>query len=913
MKRLFNFVALTAMMLMVSVNVLAQPANLYTAQKINGNTATGNRSVAPTRTDGSKYYFDIDASTSDTEIWFVFCVDGWGDKYLHAYNNGDAPGTTYNIASDWGQSASVPSSWFRLTTTGYSKITICIDLTYNSSIGGYNFTTTYSHAGGDAGEGEYYFVSPELTGGQLLESYKFSCSRQRNGGSVLAERPTFNLPDFYMDANHANVSEITYYIINKTTGKEIRPASNNYVLGSNGTTNDKNQGKGTTWENYENTTNSGSNLFKLTRGTGVSYTFFVYTPTSNVEFLANSAYAGTDGVSASGYYLSGNFEKASADNIIKPWTTDGRREMTKYWYLNGVEYTEEPATAADSIVYRVTVPRPAEGWDNLYLAVFDKNTVAEWQTQGDPASDSNMGHYWHLAIRPQVQWRYSTPGGSVVNDGLDATALHGGLFTRKDGCDNTQQALNPQLSAAEKSAYTSYTFSMNITNSTYRINFNSDLYIMGPAVNTSASVSGDAATNGWDRSSLDQTTDHAIKMTFNATDKSYTLRVNDDVQQAEKPVYLIQGQPFAFAFNKSFNKTIFVEDDVVPVDLSNTTAANTEADVYRLADNDKGNQDTQYVNFLKETTTGTADHNSGVNDITFNLPTGEYFIRLYVRAANPETPDNQQVYYLLKRANKFYNPKAKEVTALTAGNQGTANTFKSFCDYHAVTIPTDIMTAYIVTAADKSAQTVTVQKLPVGNPDIYGGYVIPANTPVLLAMKTDQPGTTGGYAYTHYFDYDPAANLQPTAAQKRTALPCLEGQITRTHIEPTAADHDNFLFGFNTFEGDDQPTVGFFVPGAGQCSINTAYLKLEKDFLDGANHAKGWTLVVALDEDENMGVEDQDEPVVPALPEEVVVDGMVMSTVTTEDQGAYYTLQGVRVAQPTKGFYIHNGKKVIIK
>lgn len=102
MKRLFNFVALTAMMLMVSVNVLAQPANLYTAQKINGNTATGNRSVAPTRTDGNKYYFDIDASTSDTEIWFVFSVDGWGDKYLHAYNNGDAPGTTYNIASDWG-------------------------------------------------------------------------------------------------------------------------------------------------------------------------------------------------------------------------------------------------------------------------------------------------------------------------------------------------------------------------------------------------------------------------------------------------------------------------------------------------------------------------------------------------------------------------------------------------------------------------------------------------------------------------------------------------------------------------------------------------------------------------------------------------------------------------------------------
>lgn len=34
---------------------------------------------------------------------------------------------------------------------------------------------------------------------------------------------------------------------------------------------------------------------------------------------------------------------------------------------------------------------------------------------------------------------------------------------------------------------------------------------------------------------------------------------------------------------------------------------------------------------------------------------------------------------------------------------------------------------------------------------------------------------------------------------------------------------------------------------------------------------------------------------------------------TTTDNGAWYTLQGIRVAQPTKGVYIHNGKKVIVK
>ena len=37
------------------------------------------------------------------------------------------------------------------------------------------------------------------------------------------------------------------------------------------------------------------------------------------------------------------------------------------------------------------------------------------------------------------------------------------------------------------------------------------------------------------------------------------------------------------------------------------------------------------------------------------------------------------------------------------------------------------------------------------------------------------------------------------------------------------------------------------------------------------------------------------------------------SMVEVEEDGAYYTLQGVKVENPTKGIYIKNGKKVIIK
>ena len=44
-------------------------------------------------------------------------------------------------------------------------------------------------------------------------------------------------------------------------------------------------------------------------------------------------------------------------------------------------------------------------------------------------------------------------------------------------------------------------------------------------------------------------------------------------------------------------------------------------------------------------------------------------------------------------------------------------------------------------------------------------------------------------------------------------------------------------------------------------------------------------------------------------------DGVVKIVIPAgNEDGEYYTLQGVRVTNPTtKGVYIHNGKKVIIK
>jgi len=51
----------------------------------------------------------------------------------------------------------------------------------------------------------------------------------------------------------------------------------------------------------------------------------------------------------------------------------------------------------------------------------------------------------------------------------------------------------------------------------------------------------------------------------------------------------------------------------------------------------------------------------------------------------------------------------------------------------------------------------------------------------------------------------------------------------------------------------------------------------------------------------------------------MIFDGEATSIVTVDNRGnivdddAWYTIQGVRVTVPTKGVYIHNHKKVVIK
>lgn len=124
---------------------------------------------------------------------------------------------------------------------------------------------------------------------------------------------------------------------------------------------------------------------------------------------------------------------------------------------------------------------------------------------------------------------------------------------------------------------------------------------------------------------------------------------------------------------------------------------------------------------------------------------------------------------------------------------------------------------------------------------------------------------------------------------------------------------------------------GFFRVKAGaKSSANKAYLSLPKDVFKSAKGAEALVVKPTSPDDMKFRTEEWNQAVstgnwgqrgdlgvleakFAGEIEEDEVTGISYVNIEVEEEGDYYTLQGVKVAQPQKGVYIKNGKKVIVK
>lgn len=162
--------------------------------------------------------------------------------------------------------------------------------------------------------------------------------------------------------------------------------------------------------------------------------------------------------------------------------------------------------------------------------------------------------------------------------------------------------------------------------------------------------------------------------------------------------------------------------------------------------------------------------------------------------------------------------------------------------------------AYVISGFNSSEGTLTLT--PVTTVQAGEGLLLKGD-----AGEYTIPHTTTDATYTNY----------------------LVGVPTTTSVSPTDGDYTNFILA-NGSHG-----INFYVLSkTGNIAAGKAYLQLPTAALNQMSLSKGFSIIGGLTSITNIGIEKNNSEI-------------------------FYDLQGRRVEKPTKGLYILNGKKVIIK
>ncbi len=773
---------------------------------------------------------------------------------------------------------------------------------------------------------DYYWVSPQVTNNQKLPYFKLTALRNRSGnygdGKISDKYFTFTIKNDDLrryDGTAINDGEkIEWYIARDDDEVWFRPSTDDPMPSESNTSlnigNSEGHDGNIGYRNFNNckvyaaTNTNNTNKFAFNKGanstkttesdylTNVkSYTFILNAKTSSNERQGNVYfnYAHNDSpVTTGDCYLLGNFKSATeTEYVCNPGDTKypenqyGPRKMTQYWYVGSTKY-ETLQNPCDSIVYEIKVDKPANGWGNLYLDI-------------NPGSNTS----WYKVYRPLIS----------LGNTLDGRALIGGLTTAGAGMSGTvgDQSLNPETS----NDYTSYTFRFNATTYTYRLEFHTSLYLVGPGVSATEGMGG-----SWNISNP-STSDPRIRLT-----------ATQETDHYRNLVYFTQGQPFRFIKNIDESATpnykyTWYENGNKPKWVS----AASDADYY-------SGSETQFRNYMQYESDGsessTEPKDATTNSMTFDLPTGWYYVNFYPNATTP--------YYTIEHSMElrdfndvYYRSAAGTAEQRNVLGRNDYNFLRVWSDHIAWNKP-DNIDVFVVSAFDHNATshttTATLTKLNVD--------YIPANTGVILGCKLSKDNLTSGLVYdnaatlawdngedVNYYN-TLTAELTPYSAASTSysgeskLIPLYSETSLKRFSDETGIGigdgYANYLFGFyrckkyqKNYTGNDNDfQMGFWLTtGKGTTYANSAFLHLTKEEAEdlGVGTAYNTSASAASAPAFMLLFDESDDNVITGISDITTAKGNSVAS-----QG-WYTLQGVRTPKPTqRGIYIYNGKKVIV-
>lgn len=437
------------------------------------------------------------------------------------------------------------------------------------------------------------------------------------------------------------------------------------------------------------------------------------------------------------------------------------------------------------------------------------------------------------------------------------------------------------------------------------VDYPDSISMVGPAI-PSTTTTVDGTTKWlWDATAGD--------MIYDESDRCYKLVLNTSAESFNKT--------FRFAGDHDITMNWF--EDATPANGKYPKETNVEGT------SDATVEDPNYVDYTSVCTEETIDHNQ---DIIWNRGAGLWTVRFYIDVDNT---DKRTFRYTITGAHKIYIP-------VTAHMGKLLRTYTSAVDV----VPVDAnVLIYAAQSYTKNKENNTGSGDETGTVKLYRLKFIPANqgvvlyspnspldnvTPTKLEVVPAYSATVKRYTHD-VFDYvegwadSPEKesiwfNVHTSETWNNYLVPVLKDtEITQFYYD----DQNNWTgrnFAFTryskTFTGkknnvpeDDKGDYFSFFRAAGTVKASYSYLMLPRTIMEG----NGQILDQNQENDSNFSksmvwFEGIDAP----MDNETTGISELKNHVSNTD-AAYYTLQGVKVAKPVKGIYIHQGKKVIVK
>lgn len=529
-----------------------------------------------------------------------------------------------------------------------------------------------------------------------------------------------------------------------------------------------------------------------------------------------------------------------------------------------------------------------------------------------------------------------------VLKGHDSRPTHSKLFLLGNGGEeystaNNYNLLSPNENAIKFSLKGTYFVRINpsqghreiaIENDHYGINveiftgtgtpdYPDAISMVGPAIASTTTTVGDKTTWNWASTAGD--------MTYDENDRCYKLVLNttDDMV----------GKTFRFVGDHAITQNWYEDQTKANIQYPTTQGGFSDATV----------ADPNYVNYTKECTEGNIEH---ANDILWNRGAGLWTVRFYIDKS--QTGDNAVFYYTITGASKIYIP-------VTAHMGKLLRTYTSAVDV--VPVDKEVL-IYAAQSYTKNNVNNTGSGDETGTVKLYRLKFIPANqgvvlyspnsplgngTPTKLEVVPAYSATVNRYS-SNAFDYVEGWAKPETKKEQiwvnqvkhendgekwnNYLMPVLaDTKVTQfyydekgewtgrifsfTRYSKTETGRANGVTEDNTTDSDPKKHDYFsFFRAAGTVKASYSYLMLPRDIMVG----NGQILDQSQDNDTKLfsksmvWFEGIDAP----MDNETTGISELKNHVSNTD-AAYYTLQGVKVAKPVKGIYIHQGKKVIVK